>query len=162
MHSRGSARPKLHAIYQAASPLLPTGSDRETGPLFRGTKALEPWWKGPYMAILIIPTALKVDGITAWVHYSIARLADPFTLPEEYQGETWEAAQRLSNLLKLKLLSGEMISFYLILLLCPVPPRGSAHLTILTPLGTKPGSSSLKQAKLCLWSLRIPGSLIYM
>jgi hypothetical protein len=32
-------------------------------------------WKGPYMVILVTPTALKVDGIGPWVHHSHVRQA---------------------------------------------------------------------------------------
>lgn len=31
---------------------------------------LEPQWKEPFLVLLTTPTALKVDGIAAWVHTS--------------------------------------------------------------------------------------------
>jgi hypothetical protein len=34
------------------------------------SKTLEPRWKGPYVVLFTIPTALKVDGIGPWIHYS--------------------------------------------------------------------------------------------
>lgn len=40
---------------------------------------LEPRWKGPYIILLNTPTAIKVDGITTWMHYTHARPANPFS-----------------------------------------------------------------------------------
>jgi hypothetical protein len=39
--------------------------------------ALEPRWKGPYIILLTIPTAIKVDEITTCVYYTQARPASP-------------------------------------------------------------------------------------
>lgn len=48
-------------------------------------KSLRPRWKELYMVVLTTPTALKVDGIASWAHYSHARPAGPFTLQEDYR-----------------------------------------------------------------------------
>ena len=66
------------------------------------TKNLEPRWKGPYTVLLTTPTALKVDGIAAWVHASHAK---PAHLDTETGPETWRV-QRTQNPLKIRLTRG--------------------------------------------------------
>lgn len=40
-------------------------------------RTLEPAWKGPYVVTLITPSALKVAGIPAWIHYTQVKPAPP-------------------------------------------------------------------------------------
>ncbi|XP_077619740.1 uncharacterized protein LOC144231205 [Crocuta crocuta] len=66
---------------------------------------LESRWKGPYVVLLTTPTALKVDGIAAWVHYTHAKPADPFADKDDYLAPNpdWKAVEVPENPLKLKL-----------------------------------------------------------
>ena len=64
------------------------------------TKNLEPRWKGPYTVLLTTPTALKVDGISAWIHAAHVKAA---TTPPA--GTAWKV-QRSQNPLKIRLTRG--------------------------------------------------------
>ena len=58
----------------------------------------KPMWKGPYSVIWITPTALKVAGIDAWIHYSRVKPARPTN-----SWEIWEMAFSLEEPLCLTL-----------------------------------------------------------
>jgi hypothetical protein len=62
---------------------------------------LEERWKGPYLVILVTPTALKVDGIGPWVHHSHVHQANH---QEQKKAREWTARWHPDNPLKLKLL----------------------------------------------------------
>ncbi|KAL6084130.1 hypothetical protein STEG23_032496 [Scotinomys teguina] len=63
-------------------------------------KNLEPRWKGPYTVLLTTPTALKVDGIAAWVHASHVKAAVRET--ESAEATSW-TVRHTQNPLKIRL-----------------------------------------------------------
>ena len=65
-------------------------------------ETLEPRWKGPFLVVLTTPTALKVDSISTWVHYTHVRPADLLALREEFLPQ-WKTKLDKTNPLKLKL-----------------------------------------------------------
>ena len=65
-------------------------------------ETLEPRWKGPFLLVLTTPTALKVDGISTWVHYTHIQPEDLFAQREEFLPQ-WKTKLDKTNPLKLKL-----------------------------------------------------------
>ena len=58
--------------------------------------------QGTYTLILTTPNALKVDGITPWVHYIHVRPADPHAVLKDFVPE-WKSQLDKDNPLKLRL-----------------------------------------------------------
>ncbi|XP_059135858.1 protein NYNRIN-like [Peromyscus eremicus] len=69
------------------------------------SRNLEPRWKGPYTILLTTPTALKVDGIAAWVHASHVKAAKELDEAENTETSTWRI-RRSPNPLKIRLARG--------------------------------------------------------
>ncbi|CAD7679480.1 unnamed protein product [Nyctereutes procyonoides] len=71
------------------------------------SRTLEPRWKGPYTVLLTTPTALKVDGIAAWVHASHVKRAPSTSTADASQDGPDEPLQwklhRTQNPLKIRL-----------------------------------------------------------
>lgn len=78
----------LKEAYWTESPEIPHGFQVGDLVLVRRHRAgnLEPRWKGPYSVLLTTPTAIKVDGIAAWIHASHAKKA-PKTPEDEWTVE---------------------------------------------------------------------------
>ncbi|KAF0880498.1 POL1 protein, partial [Crocuta crocuta] len=99
--------PKLYALYGTGPPPEPHRfHPGDWVYVKRHHQAnLELRWEGPYTVFLTTPTALKVNGVAAWIHYTHARPADLFAVKEDYLAPDpqWKATKYPKNLLKLKL-----------------------------------------------------------
>ncbi|XP_059983723.1 uncharacterized protein LOC132507970 [Lagenorhynchus albirostris] len=99
--------PKLKELYATGPP--PTPHQLRPGDWVlvkrHRQETLEPRWKGPYQIILTTPTAIKVDSIAAWIHYTHVKPVDPFSdlIKSTKADVTWTVDRSKNNPLKLTL-----------------------------------------------------------
>ena len=58
---------------------------------------LQPVWTGPHMVILATPTAVKVTGVTPWIHHTSVKKA-----AASCDEDTWKAVRDPKDLLKVR------------------------------------------------------------
>nr|UUG66872.1 MAG: pol protein [Gammaretrovirus sp.] len=92
---------QLKEAYQPGDLLIPHQFQVGDSVLVRRhrTGSLEPRWKGPYVVLLTTPTAVKVDGITSWVHATHVKKAP------QNAADLWKV-EKTDNPLKLRLRHG--------------------------------------------------------
>ncbi|XP_042783253.1 protein NYNRIN-like [Panthera leo] len=97
--------PKLKELYETGPPPIPHQFPPGDWVLIKRHRqgTLEPRWKGPFQVILKMPTAIKVDGITTWIHFAHAKPVDPFSDLIGPSKITWTVDRTKDNPLKLTL-----------------------------------------------------------
>uniref|UniRef100_A0A8I5N7B4 Uncharacterized protein n=1 Tax=Papio anubis TaxID=9555 RepID=A0A8I5N7B4_PAPAN len=103
--------PKLKELYETSTPPTPHPYQPGDWVLVKRhqQETLEPKWKGPLQVLLTTPTALKVEGIASWIHYTHVKPVDPtsdllgpITAAAEAPA-TWTVDRAKNNPLKLTL-----------------------------------------------------------
>ena len=87
-------RKDTHSFGQLGSSYQPGDEVRER---LEKKKSLQPVWTGPYMVVLVTPTAVKVIGVIPWIHHT--RVKKTATSCDE---DTWKTVQDPKNLLKIR------------------------------------------------------------
>lgn len=93
---------RIKEAYAPGTITVPHGFQVGDSVLVRRHRAgtLEPRWKGPYLVLLTTPSAVKVDGIAAWVHASHVKKTS--SQGKNNHEENWTVATS-DNPLKLRL-----------------------------------------------------------
>ncbi|XP_077844398.1 uncharacterized protein LOC144338487 [Macaca mulatta] len=99
--------PRLRELYEAGPPPTPHPFQPGDWVLVKRHRqeTLQPRWKGPLQVLLTTPTALKVEGIASWIHYTHVKPVDPTSDLLEPSGApvTWTVDKAKNNSLKLTL-----------------------------------------------------------
>nr|XP_054533044.1 uncharacterized protein LOC129138873 [Pan troglodytes] len=104
--------PKLRELYETSPPPTPHPYQPGDWVLVKRHRqeTLEPRWKGPLQVLLTTPTALKVEGIASWIHYTHVKPVDPtsdllgpITAAAAEAPDTWTVDRAKNNPLKLTL-----------------------------------------------------------
>ena len=81
---------KGHPFYWVTG-LTPISQEMRYELKIRKTKTntpLQPVWTGPYTVVLVIPTAVKVIGVTPWIHHTTVKKAGA-----SCDEDTWKAVR---------------------------------------------------------------------
>ncbi|XP_063460424.1 uncharacterized protein LOC134730401 [Pan paniscus] len=103
--------PKLKELYETSPPPTPHPYQPGDWVLVKRHRqeTLEPRWKGPLQVLLTTPTALKVEGIASWIHYTHVKPVDPTSdllgpiMAAAEAPDTWTVDRAKNNPLKLTL-----------------------------------------------------------
>ncbi|XP_054973083.2 uncharacterized protein LOC129398675 [Pan paniscus] len=103
--------PKLKELYETSPPPTPHPYQPGDWVLVKRHRqeTLEPRWKGPLQVLLTTPTALKVEGIASWIHYTHVKPVNPTSnllgpiMAAAEAPDTWTVDRTKNNPLKLTL-----------------------------------------------------------